>query len=242
MSNFIKNKPMLRRHTVILLFTFSFATCTSETKNFQKPFLNDTGQYIGDSIFTNGLLSKLCFVNNSYEIDSIVFKRYENSSKSIKSKETFSKGEKVFENIEYYENSIVKRYSFINDENKNFFYERNYDNNGNLLSIKGYPFFKGFIVDSVSQDKNIKKGATIQYRIYHPNPPYCLPQVYIKNDDGSVYNVFKKSKYIPFLNIVYQDNNDTGVYKVNVVLDLKEKDNTQNLNQYQRALIFRVVK
>ena len=93
--------------------------------------------------------------------------------------------------------------------------------NGVLIKINGYLFFQGFIIDTTSKNLDIKKGSTINYRIYYPNPPDCISSIYIKNDDGSTYDVFKKSSFLNFLQTTYQDNSTIGTYKINIMLEQK---------------------
>jgi hypothetical protein len=230
---------MNKYYFAIVLSTTLFASCKEEIRYGKVPFFDSCKKYIGDSIFENSRLVRLTFIDTSYEIDSIVFSRYNNSSNTLKSVHTYKKGKPVFENIEYYQNGVVKKYSFIDEDNPNYYYERLYHDNGALIKINGYLFFQGFIVDTASKNLNIKVGSTINYRIYYPNPPDCVSHIYIKNDDGSMYDVFKKSIFMNFLQTTYQDNSTEGVYKVNVMLEQKDKSMDTTV-YYNRPFIYQV--
>ena len=157
----------------------------------------------------------------------------------MKSLKTFKGGKNIFENIDYYENGNIKKYSFIDEDNSNYYYERLYHSSGALMKINGYLFFQGYIIDTVSKNLDIKKGTIMSYRIYYPNPPDCSAKIYIANDDGKLYDVFKKSNFINFLQTVYQDNNEIGTFKVNILLELKE-NNLDTIARYTHGLLYTV--
>ena len=226
--------------TAFSFLAIMFIACKEKKKYSKKPFYDLQKKYLGDSIFLNGAIKKIAFIDTSYEIDSIVFNWYTNQSNTLKSVLTYKNGKNIFENIEYHENGNIKKYSFNDEDNPNYYYERFYNHDGVLEKIKGYLFFQGFIIDTTSKDQNIKKGSTINYRIYYPNPPDCISSLYIKNNDGTIYNVFKKSTFINFLQTVYQDNNTVGTYKTNIVLEQKNK-NIDTVISYNNEFIFKVV-
>lgn len=217
-----------------LLFIFS----CKESVNEQKPLYNPSGKHIGDSILRNNKLAAIVFSDSKYEIDSILFKY--NKKKLVK-QETLKAGKKVFENIEYYDNGSIKRYTFLDEDNSSFYYERIYDSSGNLISDNNNLFFQGFIVDNINTaGTDIRKGTTIEYRVYFPNPPDCTTNLYIKNDDGTIYNVFKKATFVNFLQTVRQDNDELGTFKVNILME--QRDNkTNKVRQYEHAVIFDVI-
>jgi hypothetical protein len=230
-----------KSRSLFILLTIAFLLESCKENYTQKSFFDTKGNYLGDSIFVNNRIMKIVFTDSSFEIDSIVFRRYNNTKHSLQSKNTFKKNKTIFENINYYENGNIAQYLFINDDNENDYYERLYSDDGIIRYTKGYPFFKGFIIDTVSpKGMDIKRGVTICYRIYYANPPDCETKIYIKYDDGAIYDVFKKSKVVDFLQTVYQDNDEIGIYKVNVFLELKEK-NTDTTLKYNKDVIFRVI-
>ncbi len=224
----------------IVFFYIVFVSCNEKDNYLKKPIIDSKGQYIGDSLFVNRLIKKIVFIDSSYFIDSIVFDRYENSSQTLKSIRTFRIGKNIFENIDYFENGNIKKYSFIDEDNKNYFFERNYGTNGRLLNTNGYLFFQGYITNVDTDNLEIRKGSSIDYKIYYPNPPDCIVNLYIKYDDGKKYDVFKKSNFINFLQTVYQDNNELGTFKTNILLELKDK-NTDSILKYNDELIYKVV-
>lgn len=226
--------------TKLLLFIALFTSCGKENSYFTKPFFDAKGKHIGDSVFIDNVVNKIVFIDSSYILDSIVFSRYNNPSNSLKSIESYNDGKRIFENIDYYENGNIKKYSFIDEDNSNYFYERLYHSSGALLKVNGYLFFQGYIIDTASKNSDIKKGSTINYRIYYPNPPDCNVKVYIKNDDGTVYNVFSKSKFLNFLQTAYQDNNELGTYKANIFIELKE-NSIDTIVRYNHEFIYKVV-
>ena len=222
----------------ILFLTFLFA-CKEKDRYTKKPFYNSHKQYVGDSIFINDYINKIVFIDSSYDIDSVVFNWYVNTHK-IKSMQTFRGGKNVYENKEYYENGNIKKYLFIDEDSSNYYYERLYNLNGHLEKVIGYLFFQGYIIDTTSKNIDIKKGATIQYLIYYPNPPDCATRIFIKSDDGTIYDVFSKSNFLDFLQTVYQDIPRAGTYKVNVALEQKDLSRDTIIN-YSKAAIFNVV-
>lgn len=224
----------------ISFFTILFYSCKEQDKYIKKPFYDLAKKHIGDSVFINGVVRKILFIDTTYEIDSIIFNRYSNANHNLRSIQTFKGGKYVFENIEYHENGNIKKYSFFDEDNPNYYYERLYYDNGVLVKITGHLFFQGFIVDTASKNLDIKKGSTIDYRIYYPNPPDCISRIYIKNDDGSIYDVFKKSSFLNFLQTTYQDNNTVGTYKVNIMLEQKDKSMDTTI-MYNSSVIFNVI-
>jgi hypothetical protein len=176
------------------------------------------------------------------EMDSIVFRWYDDLAGKLKEVLTFKEGKNVFENEEYYRNGKIKKYRFNDVDDTSIFYQRTYDENGVMTSSTGHLFFNGFIVDSsATKGSTIKKGTTISHRIYYPNPPDCVSRLYIKNDDGSVYDVFGKVTFINFGQAVYQDNNTEGSYKMAVVLE--QKDQVSGITRISSSsIILKVVK
>lgn len=215
-----------------------FISCNSNEDFIFKPILNSENIKIGDSIFSNGQIKKLVFNDSFYFIDSIVFERYRN--KNIKSFRTFKNGKKIFENIEYYSNGKINKYFFIDEDNNDIFYERDYNTLGKLENTKGEIFFQGYIDDIINENTlEVKKGNILKLQIFYPNVPDCNVKLYIKYDDGRVYNVFAKSKYLDFLQHTSWDNNEIGIYKLNVWMDIIEKDSSL-IRQYNNTLIYKV--
>lgn len=224
----------------ISFFIVLLSSCQEKERYTKIPFYDLHKTYIGDSIFLNDVIKTIVFVDTSYEIDSIVFNWYSTKMHRLQNLQTFKNGKNIFENIEYYENGNVKKYSFLDEENSSYYYERLYHSDGSLLKINGHLFFQGFIIDTVSKSLDIKRGSTINYRIYYPDPPDCISRIYVKNDDGSVYDVFKKSSFLNFLQTTYQDNNTLGTYKVNIEFEQKDKSMDTTI-LYNRAVIYKVI-
>src|SRR6266571_7705942 len=134
--NFIK---MMNRIFFIITLNVIFLLNSCQIKEHtNRPILNSKNIHIGDSIFISGVLKKVIFTDSSYVIDSIVYERYDNNN--LKSKSTYKSSKPIFENIEYHQNGKMKKYVFIDDDNANYFYERNYDTLGNLLNKQGELF------------------------------------------------------------------------------------------------------
>ena len=220
------------------IILFIFFSCNKKNEQTKAPFYDSNMKHIGDSIFDNKILSKINFTDTTYEIDSIVFKTNKGFKNRLVSINTYKNGKLIFENIEFYENGNIKKYLFIDEDNSNYYYERLYNKEGKFSTSAGCLFFQGYIIDSSSKSMDIRKGTTITYRIYYPNPPDCKTDIYIKNDDGSVYDVFNKSKFINFLQTVAQDNNELGTFKVNVQLKQKSDD---TIIFYSKDVIFNVI-
>lgn len=227
------------------LIYFSFIavmllSCRQKERYIQSPFYDMNKKQIGDSIFLNDSITKIVFIDTTYEIDSIIFNRYPTSMRNLRSIQTFKRGRKIFENIEYYQNGNIQKYLFIDEENPNYYYERLYQVNGSLIKISGYLFFQGFIIDTASNSLAVKKGSTISYRIYYPNPPDCISRIYVKNDDGSIFDVFKKSPFLNFLQTVSQSNSSLGTFKVNITLEQHDKSLDTTVF-YNKAVIYKVI-
>ena len=106
---------------LFIVITCFFVSCNQRDSIEKRPVFNIQNLKVGDSIFTNKLLNKIIFSDSSLIVDSIVYLRYGNSLKTIKSSNSFIKGKKAFENIEYYENGKIKSYQFLDDECENCF-------------------------------------------------------------------------------------------------------------------------
>lgn len=205
-----------------------------------RPFLDKRQVHIGDSVFLDNSLSKIIITDSTYEIDSIIFSRYTDVNKTLKSINTYAKGVPIFENIYFHENGVIKEYRFLDDDNNRVFYSRLYSNEGKLISTNGTPFFQGFVTGINTDNLEVKSGTIVNYRIYYPNPPDCSVDILIKYDNGNTYSVFKKSPFINFLQTTGANTDDTGTFKTNVFLLLKEKNGDSV--RYNRELFYKVVK
>lgn len=226
---------------ILILLFLSFIILSCETKNIvsKKPFFDSKGNYVGDSIFLNDLIDKITFADSTYIIDSIVFKRYADYKKHIQSIYTFKGGKNIFENIEYYTNGNMRKYAFIDEDNESYFYQRNYDTSGKLIDHIGEIFFQGYIEGINSETLEVKRNTTIKYNIFYPNPPDCVNEIYIKDNDKK-HKVFKKSKVLGFLQYVYQDNDKLGNFTVDVGLEIRERGH-DSVSYFNKPLFFKVV-
>jgi hypothetical protein len=228
------------KYTFIIVLTFvAFFSCKDRDAYVKKPFFDTHKKYIGDSVFIDKAISRIVFIDSTYGIDSVVFKRYNNDRNSLKSVQTFKNGKIIFENINYFRNGNIRDYSFIDDDNENDLYKRLYDSSGHLLNIIGHLFFQGYITDVNTKTLEIKKGTSINYKIYYPNPPDCDVNLYVQYDDSTKFKVFKKSAFLNFLQTTSNDNDEPGTYKVNILLELKEKDNS--IDRYSNQLFYKVM-
>jgi hypothetical protein len=231
---------------IIIIFLFAwFATgvsCNNTTEGLSKPFFDPYGKKVGDSVFYDNLIQKIVFTDSTYEIDSVVFSRYDNQAKSLKSVNTFMDGKHVFENVDYYSNGKIARYKFIDEEKSNYFYERWYRRNGAFLESRGYVFFQGYIIDTtLIQDEKSRTGTSTLYRIFYPNPPDCIASMYVLDEDtGEKWSVFGKSRFLNFLQETWRDNRDTGFFKGTMLLELYDKIADTTIKHSQRV-IFEVV-
>lgn len=229
------------KHYFIVIISFVvFVSCKSGKNDFIKPFFDFQNKHIGDSIFVKDSIKKIVFIDSSYIIDSIVFNRYDNPKRSLKSLRTFKDGRTIFENIDYYENGIIEKYSFIDEDDSTYLYERLYHNSGLLLKVNGNLFFQGYTTNINTQNLEVKKNSTIDYKIFYPNPPDCTVNLYLKADNGSLYQVFKKSHFLNFLQTGSNNANEIGTFKVNVLLVLKEHSIDTTVH-YNHELIYKVV-
>ncbi|HVX01279.1 MAG TPA: hypothetical protein VHA52_12715 [Candidatus Babeliaceae bacterium] len=216
-----------------------FVSCKGRKNSFTKPFFDSQQEHIGDSIFVDDSIKSIVFIDSSYAIDSIVFSRYNNPKRTLKSLRTFKDGRTVFENIDYYENGTIEKYSFIDEDDSNYLYERLY-HNGMLVKVNGEPFFQGYTSNINTQNLEVKKNASISYKIFYPNPPDCTVNLYLKGNNGSLYPVFKRSHFLNFLQTGTNDVKEIGTFKVDVCLVLREHSIDTTV-RYNHELIYKVV-
>ena len=233
----------MKNSSGILLFAcfVSCLSCNNHTVYSSKPFFDPYGKKVGDSVFYDNLIQKIVFTDSTYEIDSVVFNRYDNQAKSLKSVNTFMDGKHVFENVDYYKNGSIAKYMFVDGQKNNHCYERWYRSTGPLLFSRGDVFFQGYLVDTtaIHKDKLIKGTSSI-YRIYYPNPPDCVASMYVfDNDTGEKYDVFEKSSFLNFLQTTWHDNKRTGYMKTPVLLELFDKHADSTI-RYTETFFFEV--
>ncbi len=203
-----------------------------------KAFYNSENKKIGDSVFLNKMLTKVIFIDKAYFIDSIVYKRYNNDS--LKSVNTFRKGKIVFENKEYYENGKVKDYFFIDEDNPKASFQASYNQSGICNRVVGAAFFQIYYT-GVNKDATVKLNTQVRLNAFFPNPPNAIIKVFIRNEDGSIYdNIFSQNKHIIFLKQTSWDNTDLGYYKIDVCLDITINCSDKSL-QFHDPLTFQVV-
>src|SRR3954451_6416440 len=102
-----------------LLLITSFVACRQSNVIETRPIYSDKKSHIGDTIIVNRLLTKIIFRDTSLIVDSIVYTRFSNSTKNIKSINTYVEGKKAFENIEYNENGSLDSYEFLDPDCEN---------------------------------------------------------------------------------------------------------------------------
>lgn len=214
--------------------------CSDKEKIHQNAFYDNNGAHIGDSIYVGGLIQKVIMRDTAYFIDSIVFDRYKNARNTLKSIYTYKAGRQVLQNIDYYENRRIKKYAFIDEDQPSYRYERLYSEEGIVQKVRGYLFFQGFVSNVSDSGIDVKLGTDVQYKIYYPNPPDCKVELFVEQDDGALYNVFRKSKYIDFLQTVANRNNSLGVYESSIHLHLKDPK-VDTIAKYNHSFIFKVV-
>ncbi|HXS36371.1 MAG TPA: hypothetical protein VN721_06695 [Flavipsychrobacter sp.] len=230
------------RALMFLTTIISLVSCNNKTAHVSA-FYNKKGEHVGDSIFIGQELQKITFVDTIYNIDSITFRRYSNST-SIQAIYTYYKGKQVFENTEYYKNGRIKDYLFINDVNSNNFYERTYSESGKLISVNGEIFFKGFLSELNTKTLELKPNATMEIIIYYPNPPDCVTSLYILQDSNKRGYVFGKDKYVSFVQRVFFDNKPKPIdkikpwKKIDIWLEVHDKASDSSI-YYNKPLFFK---
>lgn len=209
-------------HIIAVLFVLG---CQKKNNYHAVPILDKKHNHIGDSVFCNGILSKVVFVDSMYIIDSIVYERYDNQARNLKSIRTYSNGVWVFENIEYFENGRIKEYVFKDEENEDYFYLRKYNEDGVLIETEGELFFQGYLDGLDFNTLEVKFGKDIDIKVFYPNPPDCDVFLYVKGDNNEKWNVFHGSKYIDFLQSVSVKNDTVSNKwnKIDICIDLKNK-------------------
>ncbi len=219
------------------------SSCNERDKYTRTPFFDSKKTHIGDTVFLDGRIDKIIFKDTSYKIDSIVYRWYKNSPSKLYSIVSMRNNNHVFENIYYHENGNIKEYHFHGDENSSLFYDRYYDNYGNLQTIEGDVFFIAYFIDTLNNNPyKVKFGTTTEYRLYYPNPPDCISNIFLKSIDGKQYNVFNKSSFLNYLLTSYQDNKiKEGIFRADIELQLKEKK-LDSTAKYCMSYIFEVFK
>lgn len=226
----------------VILFSILliFGSCEEQVRITTKPIIDYEKKHIGDSIFYNDKIKKIVFYDSTYIIDSLVYSYGDPYMTVLASLNTYKAGKKIFENVEYYGNGNVRNYKFICEGNPNHYYERRYSLKGDLRKVNGYFFFQGYLETIPKQDSDIKRGTLLKYKIFYPNPPDCTSRMFIKNDDSTEYDVFSKVGFINFLQIASSDNNEVGIFKINVALVSKE-NKTKKTETCERSFFIKVV-
>jgi hypothetical protein len=217
-------------------------SCRQRNVIEKKSILNSKGLHIGDSILESNLLSKIIFIDSSLLIDSIVYTRFPNSSKSTKAINTYIKGRKAFENIDYNENGTIKSYQFLDTDCENCFYRRDYDSSGNLVSTNGKYLFQCNFDKINLETLSIKKGTTITLKLFYANPPDCKTLTYVRFSGNQKTDVFYQNKQIRFLKTVAVDNDyDEKKSWRQIEMGLEVKDNKHNkIDTSSKSLFYKV--
>jgi hypothetical protein len=192
----------------------------------------------------NDLLVKVIFHDTTDFIDSITIDRYSNTS-AVKSINSFMGGNKVFENIYYYPDGRVKTYEFIDEDNSEYLYRRQYSISGDSVFVQGEVFFQGYLAvipdyKSDSGKIEMKKGSSIRLRIFHPSPPDCEVKIYIKDNDGTVFDVFKKSNLLTYLHTVSIRGSDVGSFKMEIWMEVFLNNSTP-IQKFHRSFYYTVI-
>ena len=226
---------------IFILISF-FISCRQRSVIEQKPILNDKKVHIGDSIIENHLLSKIVFMDTSLIIDSIVYTRFPNSSNTIKFVNTYIKGKKAFENIEYNENGKMRSYQFLDPDCENCFYQRDYDKLGNFISTSGNYLFQCDVDKIDLETLSIKQGTTIALRLFYANPPDCNAFTYVRFLGNQKTDVFHQNKQIRFLKTVAVDNDyDEKKNWRQIEIGIEIKDNkTSKVDTASKSLFYEV--
>lgn len=226
-----------------LLMT-SFLACRQRNVIETRPIFNDKKSHIGDSIIINSLLTKIVFSDTSLIIDSIVYTRFPNSTKSIKTINTYIKGKKAFENIEYNENGKLNSYQFLDPDCENCSYKRDYDNFGNLISSYGNYLFQCNVDKINLEDLSIKKGTTITLKLFYANPPDCKTFTYVRFAGNQKTDVFHQHKQIRFLKTVAVDNDydeKKNWRQIDIGVEVKDDKSKKN-DTTSKSLFYNVTK
>ncbi len=214
--------------------------CKNDNQRIIKPFLNENGKYIGDSLFINGVFGKIIFNDTSLIVDSIVYKRFDN--KNIKSINTYVNGKKTFENIEYYKSGKIKSYLFVDDNTESYFYKRNYNSKGEFISEEGTLFFQGYLTEINIKTLEIKTGKDMSIKIFFPNPPDCNSFLYVKINDNSKNDVFYQNHYINFLKTVSVNIKKKSQRKIWTLIDVwLELQGYKDTAYYNKPIYYKVV-
>ncbi len=234
--NIIKNNIILLS---FLLFTFS---CVNNKDNIKVVKVNDANNnHIIDSIYINNYIHKIVYIK--FYIDSIVFS-YDTDNRLV-AKNTYKKGVRVFENIEYFSNGNINIYEFIDADNE-YHYIREYDKKGMLIKITGNPFFNVYL-DSLDFDtQEIKLHTDLGINVFFPNPPNYKPDLYVVGPSSQKWRVFHVNKFVPFLKQVSVSNNKIDLNKpwnsIRICMDMQGKDKNDIYNYCMPELYYKIIK
>jgi hypothetical protein len=223
-----------------MILSVVIGACKSNGKFVVKTFSDASGKPIGDSVFLNGILQKIIFNDSAFYIDSIVFKRYDREN--VRSINTYMNGRQVFQNIDYYESGEIKTYSFLDEQKSDYYYKRNYNINGDVISEQGTLFFQGYLSEIDAKTLVVKKGKDMNIKIFFPNPPDCKAFLYVNLDDNKKADVFSQNQYITFLKSVSVSNNNKIEGKIWTLIDVwlelqKDKDTLY----YNKPIYYKIV-
>ncbi len=172
-------------------------------------------------------------------IDSIVYERYENASKTVKAINTYIKGKKVFENIVYNENETIRTYQFFDTDCSDCLYRRDYDSIGNLISTNGKYLFQCNTDKIDTQTLSIKKGTTLKLKLFYANPPDCMTFTNVKFSNNKKADVFYQNKHIRFLKTVTVENDNIGSKKwKHIEIEVVIKDTKNNKTDTSSGSLF----
>lgn len=213
-----------------------FLSCSSR-ELVERPLYDSWNRYIGDSVLEKNKLKKIMIQDQNYFFDSIVYDRYDNGK--LKSSRTYSKGNLVFENVEYFENGEIKSYKFL-DSRSGSTYQREYNSSGVNTSVIGEPFFC-VVLENVLPHGTAFIGDTTYYRVFYPNPPDTDTKFYIKQKNGELYDVFRTSPAINFLQTTSHSNLKEGQYKAEILMKFKD---TQKESEYEcsHTITYKIIK
>ena len=199
-------------NTYIVVTLLVLLSCNNRNITSISHITDNQGNILGDSIFLNGLLSKIVFKDSFFIIDSIVYQYWDNDY--LRSIYTYKDGKNIFENIEFDNDDRYKSYRFISI-NDTCIHEREYGIYEQLIELKGPFFFNLFISGLNFDDNTISEEDRLGLKLFLPDPPYCEVKPYIINDEGRKNYVFEKNEHLNYLYTASFGFNDSIEYGIN---------------------------
>lgn len=208
-----------------ILIALSYSQC-NEVKEKNNFFYDEYDKDSTSSVYEKFSKSKI--ITDYKDGKKYGFEKtfYENGK--IKSLESYWYGVNFGNQILYNQDEQITKVLFFNiDGNKIF--DISFDLNGAITSIRGLPLY--IVADSYK----LRVNDTLKLLIYTPFLPYVDQKLLLKEPINEIYKIMDPSeaKINFYANTFYYEQifNKGGIYKIELVLELKNRNNGNILNE-----------